>query len=44
MLFNWGKKRLKTEEVARLFVHATLDSVEDAWSDVDGLIRVSPHF
>ena len=44
MLFNWGKKRLKTEEVARLFVHATLDSVEDAWSDVAGLIRESPHF
>jgi hypothetical protein len=44
MLFNWGKKRLKTDEVARLFVHATLDSVEDAWPDVAGLIRESPHF
>ena len=44
MLFNWGKKRLKKDEVARLFVHATLDSVEDAWPDVAGLIRESPHF
>lgn len=44
MLFNWGKKKLKTEEVARMFVHATLDSVEDAWADVAGLIRESPHF
>lgn len=44
MLFNWGKKKLKTDEVARMFVHATLDSVEDAWPDVAGLIRESPHF
>jgi len=44
MLFNWGKKKLKTEDVARHFVHATLDSVEDAWSDVAGLIRESQHF
>jgi len=44
MLFNWGKKKLKCDEVARLFVHATLDSVEDTWPDVSGLIRESPHF
>lgn len=44
MLFNWGKKKLKTDEVARMFVHATLDSVEDAWPDVAGMIRESPHF
>ena len=44
MLFNWGKKKLKCDEVARLFVHATLDSVEDTWPDVAGLIRESPHF
>lgn len=44
MLFNWGKKKLKTEDVARMFVHATLDSVEDAWPHVAGLIRESPHF
>ena len=36
MLFNWGKKKLKPEEVARMFVHATLDSVEDAWPEVLG--------
>ncbi|MGB1573022.1 MAG: hypothetical protein ACPG85_01985 [Flavobacteriales bacterium] len=44
MLFNWGKKKLKCDEVARMFVHATLDSVEDTWPDVAGLIRESPHF
>ena len=43
MLFNWGKKKLKPEEVARMFVHATLDSVEDAWPDVLGLMRETPH-
>ena len=44
MLFNWGKKEIECDEVARLFVHATLDSVEDTWPDVAGLIRESPHF
>ena len=44
MLFNWGKKRMKCDEAARLFVHATLDSVEDTWPDVAGLIRESTHF
>ena len=44
MFFNWGKKRLKCDEAARLFVHATLDSVEDTWTDVAGLIRESSHF
>ena len=43
MLFNWGKKKLKPEEVARMFVHATLDSVEDAWPEVLGLMRETPH-
>jgi hypothetical protein len=43
MLFNWGKKKLKPEEVARMFVHATLDSVEDAWPDILGLLRETPH-
>lgn len=44
MMFNWGKKRLKCDEIARMFVHATLDSVEDAWPDVAGLMRESIHF
>jgi len=44
MLFNWGKKKLKCDDVARMFVHATLESVEDTWPDVAGLIRESPHF
>ena len=44
MLFNWGKKRLSAEDAARMFVHATLDSIEDAWPHVAGLIRESPHF
>lgn len=43
MIFNWGKKKLKPEEVARMFVHATLDSVEDAWPEVLGLMRETPH-
>ena len=43
MLFNWGKKKLKPEEVTRMFVHATLDSVEDAWPEVLGLMRETPH-
>lgn len=43
MLFNWGKKKLKPEEVARMFVHATLDSIEDAWPEVLGLMRETPH-
>jgi len=43
MLFNWGKKKLKPEEVARMFVHATLDSIEDAWPEVLGLLRETPH-
>jgi len=43
MLFNWGKKKLKPEEAARMFVHATLDCVEDAWADVLGLMRETPH-
>ena len=43
MLFNWGKKKLKPEEVARMFVHATLDSIEDAWPDVLALLRETPH-
>jgi len=43
MLFNWGKKKLKPEEVARMFVHATLDSIEDAWPDVLGMLRETPH-
>lgn len=43
MIFNWGKKKLKPEEVARMFVHATLDSIEDAWPEVLGLMRETPH-
>ena len=39
-----GEKRLSAEDAARMFVHATLDSIEDAWPHVAGLIRESPHF
>lgn len=42
-MFNWGKKKLKPEELARMFVHATLDSVEDAWPEVLAMMRETPH-
>jgi hypothetical protein len=40
----WGRKRLTTDEVGRMFVHATLDSVEDGWPQIAALIRDSPEF
>lgn len=40
----WGRKRLTTDEVGRMFVHATLDSVEDGWPQISGLVRESPEF
>jgi hypothetical protein len=40
----WGRKRLTTDEVGRMFVHATLDSVEDGWPQIAALVRDSPEF
>ncbi len=40
----FGKKKLKEDKLANIFVNSTLQSVEDGFSDIIGLIQESPEF
>mgnify|MGYP000417879743 CR=1 FL=1 len=40
----FGKKKLKEDKLANIFVNATLKGVEDGFSDIAGLINESPEF
>ena len=40
----FGKKRLKEDKLANIFVNSTLQSVEDGFDDIVGLIKESPEF
>jgi hypothetical protein len=40
----FGKKKLKENKLANIFVNATLEAVEGGFGDIVGLIKVSPEF
>lgn len=40
----FGKKKLKEDKLANIFVNSILQSVDDCFSDIVGLIKESPEF
>lgn len=40
----FGKKKLKEDKLANIFVNTTLETVESGFSDIVGLIKDSPEF
>ncbi len=40
----FGKKKLKEDKLANIFVNATLDAVEKGFHDIIGLVKDSPEF
>lgn len=40
----FGKKKLKEDKLANIFVNSTLQSVDDGFPDIIGLIKESPEF
>jgi len=44
MQLNWSRKRITTDEVGRMFVRATLDSVELGWPEIAATVCESTEF
>ncbi|MEQ8910577.1 MAG: hypothetical protein RIC95_15380 [Vicingaceae bacterium] len=40
----FGKKKLKEDKLANIFVNSTLQAVEDGFQDIVGMIKESPEF
>jgi len=40
----FGKKKLKEDKLANIFINASLQAVEDGFTDIEGLIKDSPEF
>ncbi|KAA3651565.1 MAG: hypothetical protein DWP98_02815 [Bacteroidetes bacterium] len=40
----FGKKKLKEDKLSNIFVNATLQAVEESFTDIVGLIKESPEF
>lgn len=40
----FGKKKLKEDKLANIFVNTTIDAVENGFADIVGLIKDSPEF
>ncbi|MAY83093.1 MAG: hypothetical protein CMP59_03085 [Flavobacteriales bacterium] len=40
----FGKKKLKEDKLANIFINASMQAVEDGFADIEGLIKDSPEF
>jgi len=40
----FGKKKLKEDKLANIFVNSVLQTVDDGFSDIVGIIKESPEF